>query len=345
MGNVRFGIIGTGAMAEVHAQAIRAMAGGSLQAVLGRRPQAAQAFAARHGIRPCSNLDEFLASPDLDVVTIATPSGAHLEFVLAAAQAGKHVLVERPLEVTLERVDRMMEACQRAGVLLGGILSRRFCPAIDALKTAVVEGRFGTLTMADASVKWHRDPAFYDSGNWRGALALAGGGALMNEGFDAIDRLLYLAGDVRSVWASTARLTHANLEVEDTAVAMLEFRNGARGVIQSATSCWSGEGHPAEVHLCGESGSVFLVEDRFRVWTFLDQAPMDYDVRATLLLDDRSAEVAPGFAGHQSNFEEFAQALRENREPLVTAAEARRAVALVAGMYESARHGGRSVEW
>lgn len=333
-------------MAELHAQAIQAMTGGSLLAVLGRNAEATQAFAARHGIRACSRLDEFLATPDLEVVTIATPSGTHLESVLAVAQAGKHVLVERPLEVTLERADRMIEACEKAGVLLGGILSRRFCPAMDALKTAVVEGRFGTLTMADAAVKWHRDPAYFAAGGWRGSLALAGGGALMNEGFDAIDRLLYLAGDVRRVWASMACLTHANLEVEDTAVAMVEFRNGARGVIQSATSCWSGEGHPSEVHLCGESGSVFLVEDRFRVWTFQDQAPMDYDVRATLLLDGRGAEGAatPGFAGHQSNFEEFARALRENRAPLVTGLEARRGLALVSGMYESARNGGRIVE-
>lgn len=334
-------------MADLHAQAIQAMAGGRLHSVLGRLPEASRALATKYEVKACTRLDEFLADPELDVVTVATPSGAHLEPAMAAAEAGKHVVVERPLEVTLERADRLIDACKAAGVVLSGILNRRFCPAVDALKTAVVEGRFGTLTMAGAFVKacW---PSVSQANpdTWRGTWDLAGGGAFMNYGIDTIDLLLHLAGDVRSVCATTACLTHADLEVEDSGAAILEFRSGTPGIIQCATSCWSSHGHPSEVQLCGESGSVFLAEDRFRIWDFQDHAPMDYDVRATMLAHEPAGRQPSGVldpSGHQRNFEDVVRAVREGRDPVVDGSEARRVVALVCALYESARNGSRNV--
>jgi len=344
-----FGIIGAGMIARFHAQAIQAMADGRLVAVYGRRPEAVADLQAEFGCRVHTDLGAFLADPELDVVTVATPSGAHLDPSLAAIRAGKHVIVEKPLEITTERIDQLIAAAREAGVTLSGIFNRRFSPAVTAFKRAVTEGRFGRVTMADAYVKWYRTQAYYDSGAWRGTWELDGGGALMNQGIHTIDQLLYLGGDVASVCASTACLAHTGIEVEDTAVAILEFKSGARGVIQGSTACWSSTGHPSEVHVCGDQGSVFLADDRFRVWDFAEPRPEDEAIRAELMqgADVKGAGAndpkAISFFGHQRNFEDVAAAIREGREPSVGGAEARKAVALIRAIYESARNGSAKV--
>jgi predicted dehydrogenase len=346
---MKFGIIGAGMIANFHAKAIAAMEGGELHSFYGRRQEAVDELVAENGGRGYTDLEEFLADPELDIVTIATPSGAHLEPAVAAAKAGKHVVCEKPLEITPERIDLMIAACDEAGVTLSGIFNRRFHPAMDAFKKAVDDGRFGTLTMCDAYVKWYRDQAYYDSGAWRGTWALDGGGALMNQSIHLIDQLIYLAGDVASVSASMACLAHEGIEVEDTAVAILEFKNGARGVIQGSTACWSSTGHPAEVNLCGDQGSVFLADEKFRVWDFAEEAPEDAEVRANLMQGSDAKGLgandpkAINFLGHQLNFEDVVTAIREGRSPSVDGNEARRAVALICAIYESAKNDGAKV--
>jgi predicted dehydrogenase len=347
---MKFGIIGAGMIAKFHAQAIRAMANGELVSVYGRRPDAAAELGKELECRAFSDLDEFLADPALEIVTIATPSGAHLEPALAAIRAGKHVIVEKPLEVTTARIDQMIAAAREAGVTLSGIFNRRFTPAVAAFKRAVDEGRFGRITMADAYVKWYRTQQYYDSGAWRGTWALDGGGAVMNQGIHTVDQLIFLAGDVRSVCASTACLAHTGIEVEDTAVAIVEFVSGARGVIQCSTACWSSTGHPAEVHVCGEKGSAFLADERFRVWDFQEPAPWDEMVTAELMQGSQVRGVgandpkAINFLGHQRNFEDVVQAIQEGREPSVGGTEARKAVALINAIYESANRGGARID-
>ncbi len=347
---MKFGIIGAGMIANFHARAIHAMGGGELHSFFGRRREAVDALVQEHGGIGYDDLDAFLADPALEVVTIATPSGAHLEPAIAAARAGKHVVCEKPLEVTPERIDRMIEACEENGVTLSGIFNRRFIPAIEACKSAVEAGRFGRLTMADAYVKWYRDQAYYDSGAWRGTWELDGGGALMNQAIHTVDQLIYLAGDVAAVSASTACLIHEGIEVEDTAAAVLEFRSGARGVIQASTACWSSTGHPAEVHLCGEKGSVFLADEKFRVWDFHEESPHDEMVLRDLMVGSAVEKglgandpSAINFLGHQRNFEDVVDAIRNGRPPRVDGREARRAVALICAIYESARKSERVV--
>ncbi|MFT5468581.1 MAG: UDP-N-acetyl-2-amino-2-deoxyglucuronate dehydrogenase [Verrucomicrobiales bacterium] len=344
---MKFGIIGAGMIANFHAQAIKAMAGGELHSIFGRRAEAVEESAKEHGCKGFTNLDEFLADPELEIVTIATPSGAHLEPALAAAAAGKHIVCEKPLEVTPERIDQMIEACAKAGVTLSGIFNRRFHPAMEVFKKAVDGERFGTLTMADAKVKWFRDQAYYDSGAWRGTWALDGGGALMNQSIHLIDQLIYLVGDVKSVCASMGCLAHTGIEVEDTAVAMLEFKNGARGVIQGATTCWPG--HPAEVNLSGDKGSVFLADEQFRHWEFTEETPEDEEVRKTMMEGAGAGlgaadPTAINFTGHQRNFEDVVTAISEGRAPSIGGAEARKAVALICAIYESAKNGSKRVD-
>ena len=202
---MNFGIIGSGMIAAVHAMALREMRGGCLHSVFNHHAEGAEKLAAAHGVRAFSSLAEFLADPDLDAVTICTPSGAHLEPALAALAAGKHVIVEKPLEVTTARIDRMIAAAAATGKSLSSVLNRRFTPAMDAFRQAAA-GRFGKLTSASCYVKWFRDQAYYDSAPWRGTVALDGGGALMNQAIHAIDALLHLAGPVRSVRADTTCL-------------------------------------------------------------------------------------------------------------------------------------------
>ncbi len=352
MGNrpLGFGIIGLGMISEFHAAAIAAMADVKLVACHSRDQAKADAFAARHGGRDYANLSAFLAHEGLDVVTICTPSGAHLEPTLAAAAAGKHVVCEKPLEVTTARIDRMIAACDEAGTMLAGIFPRRFNPATALLKDAVAEGRFGQINLADAYVKWWRTQDYYDSGAWRGTWSLDGGGALMNQSIHTIDLLLHVMWDVKTVRAETRLLAHEGIEVEDTAVALLEFACGALGVIQGTTASWSADGHPAEVQITGSEGSVFMSDDRFRVWEFAKARDEDVRIRAEFSAGAEAQGAGAAdpsnidFLWHQRNLDDAAQALREVRPCLVSGREARRSVALIEAIYESGAQGGAKVE-
>lgn len=264
---------------------------------------------------------------------------------MEAARAGKHVICEKPLEVTCGRIDQMMEVCEQAGVVLAGIFNRRFHGAMEALKAAADAGRFGQLSLVEASVKWYRDQAYYDSAAWRGTWRLDGGGALMNQSIHTIDQLLYVVGQVARVSASITCVAHHGIEVEDTAVAILEFENGARGVIQGSTACWSSAGHPARLQLCGDTGSAFLNDETLEVWDFLEPLAEDDSIRqqfgkpaaAGLGANDPKAI---NFIGHQRNFEDVIEAIQTGRPPLVDGAEARKSVALIEAIYQSAKNSG-----
>ncbi|MFT5240480.1 MAG: UDP-N-acetyl-2-amino-2-deoxyglucuronate dehydrogenase [Candidatus Promineifilaceae bacterium] len=346
---MNFGIIGSGVIAQFHAKAIDAMTGSQLHAVYSRDSAKAQAMADAFGCKASSDLDAFLADPALNIVTIATPSGAHLEPCLAAARAGKHVICEKPLEITTERVDQMLAAGEKAGVTIAGILSRRFNPGLVALKKAADDGRFGRISLADAYVKWYRTQTYYDSGAWRGTWELDGGGAIMNQSIHAIDQLLYVAGPVKALCATMTTLSHERIEVEDTAVAILEFESGARGVIQGSTGCWSRNSLPAEVQISGENGSAFLVDDKFRVWEFKDERSEDAVILSEHMVTAGTVGLGANdpsdidFSGHKSNFEDVVNAINDGRESSVCGAEARKAVALINAIYESAKNDSKRI--
>lgn len=345
---MNFGIIGTGMIARIHALALQEMQGGTLHSVCGRNPDAVAKLAGESGAKAFTDLADFLADPDLDAVTICTPSGAHLKPALAALAAGKHVICEKPLDVTTRGVDEMIAAADASGKCLASVLNRRFNPAMTAFKQAVDGGRFGKITSASCYIKWFRDQAYYDSAAWRGTWELDGGGALMNQGIHAIDALLMLAGDVVSVQANTACLAHDGIEVEDIGVVLLEFASGARGVIEGSTCCWSSTGHPARIQICGTEGSVFLADESFEVWDFKTPRPEDEDVRAKWMSSAKAGlgannPASISFQQHQRNFEEIAAAIRDGREPSTSAREARKAVALIEAVYQSARRTGEKV--
>ncbi len=337
-----FGIVGTGLIADFHAKAIEAMEEGELVACYSRSQERADRFALEHNCRGYSDFNKFLNDPRLDVVTICTPSGAHLEPALKVAEAGKHAIVEKPLEITLERCDRMIEAFDRKNLLLGGVFQSRFFEASKVLKEAVESGKFGRLVLGDAYIKWFRSQEYYDEGGWKGTKAMDGGGALMNQSIHAIDLLLWYMGDVESVQAYKGILGHERIEVEDTAVAALRFKNGAMGVIEGSTAVYPG--FLKRIEISGTDGSAILEEDHFNAWSFKEETAEDVKVREEFNKRDETGGGAsdPGainYTGHLRQFENFIEALNGNGKLMVDGKEARRSVEIILAIYKSAETG------
>src|SRR5262245_32327449 len=216
-----FGIVGCGMIANFHARAIADIRNAKLVGCFDSIPAAADKFAASQQITAYHKLEDMLANPEIQIITICTPSGAHMDPAVAAAKAGKHVLVEKPLEITLKKCDKIIEACEKAGVRGGTIMPGRFSPANIALKDALSEGRFGKLTLGDTYVKWWRSQEYYDQGGWRGTWALDGGGAYMNQAIHNVDLLYWFMGDVAEVTGVTSLVAHERIEVEDVGVATM----------------------------------------------------------------------------------------------------------------------------
>jgi UDP-N-acetyl-2-amino-2-deoxyglucuronate dehydrogenase len=340
-GGLGFGIVGIGSIADTHARAIRAMDGGHLACLYSRGAgERAKALARELEVRTYSDYAEFLRHPGLDAVVIATPSGAHMEAAVAAAEVGKHVISEKPLEVTLERCDTMIATCARKGVLLGGIFQSRTAEASLAIRAALDKGRLGRPALCAATVPWFRPQAYYDSADWRGTWALDGGGALMNQAIHTLDLVQWFLGPVREVAAFAACLAHERIEVEDTAVAALRFASGALGVFSASTAMWPGS--PAEILLSGTQGTVRLVAGHVTQWQLDPERPSDAPLRVALAppreggKGGASDPTAFGIAGHQRQLEDFARAVASGRAPMVDGVEARKAVEIVLAIYASA---------
>jgi predicted dehydrogenase len=346
-----FGIIGCGMIARFHAKAIAELPNARLVALCSRNPAHAAKVAqvAEAGGVQCQvyeRMEEMLKRPDLDIVTICTPSGAHLEPAVAAAAAGKHVVVEKPLEITLDRCDRIIEACERHRVQLCTIFPSRFADANQALKQAVTAGRFGRLTLGETTCKWWRPQSYYDEGGWKGTQALDGGGALMNQAIHNVDLLLWMMGPVQSIIGFTATLAHERIEVEDTAVACLRFKNGALGVIQAATSIFPGLPKTIAVH--GDKGSVVIEQEDVLRWEFTPETAADKAIRERFAQrvgasGGASNPAAISHEYHRRQLGDFVQAIETGRPPLVDGKEGRRAVQVILGIYRAAV-GGRATE-
>jgi predicted dehydrogenase len=339
-----FGLIGCGMIAEFHTKAINEIPGARVVAAYSRSRASAEKIAgmARGECAVYEDLGVMLAHPGLDVVCVCTPSGAHLEPAVQAARAGKHVVVEKPLEITLARCDAIIDACDSAGVRLCTIFPSRFTPANRRLKQAIEGGRFGRLTMGDTYVKWWRTQQYYDSGGWRGTWDLDGGGALMNQAIHNVDLLTWLMGDVESVVAQTATLAHARIEVEDTAVACLRFKNGALGVIEAATSAYPGLLKRTEIH--GDRGSARVDQDDITLWEFQEKVPSDNEVFAAMAAVSgfKAGASDPrgiNHIGHRDQLADFLEAIDRGTAPMVDGREGRKSVEIIRAIYQSAGSG------
>ncbi len=336
-----FAVVGTGMISRFHARAIAEVRGARLVACTSRRPKSAKQFAQEHACTAHGTLEELLGDARVDVVVIATPSGAHLEPAVAAARAGKHVIVEKPLEITLKRCDRIIRECEKHGVTLSTIFPSRFHDSAVKLKRAVDAGRFGRLTLGSAYVKWFRTQEYYDSGAWRGTWALDGGGALMNQAIHTVDLLTWLMGPVAEVQATTATLAHRRIEVEDAAAATLRFSNGALGVIEATTAAYPG--YPKRVELHGSQGSAVLEGEDIAAWDFAKKARGDADVlRQMAGSNSTGGEADPaaiGHRGHAVQFRDVVRAIKADRESSIDGNEGRRSVEIILAIYQSAATG------
>ncbi len=339
-----FGIIGCGMIAEFHTRAINEIPGATVLAAYSRHPANGAKIdrLAEGGCKVYDNLEAFFAHPGLGVVCICTPSGAHMEPAVQAALAGKHVVVEKPLEINLPRCDAIIDACDRANVRLCTIFPSRFTAANLRLKEAIALGRFGRLTLGDTHVKWWRTQEYYDSGGWRGTWQLDGGGALMNQAIHNVDLLYWLMGDVARVTALTATLAHQRIEVEDTAVASLQFKNGALGLIEAATSAYPGLLKRTEIH--GDRGSARVEQDDITLWDFQEKVPSDNEVFAAMagISGFKAGASDPRgitHIGHRDQLSDFLRAIDSGTAPAIDGREGRKSVEIIRAIYRSANTG------
>lgn len=265
-----------------------------------------------------------------------------MEPALQAAKAGKHLIIEKPLEITLKRCDKIIEACRDSNVLLSTVFPSRFHRASVLLKDAIDKGRFGTLTLGDAYVKWFRTQEYYDSGQWRGTWQLDGGGALMNQAIHNVDLLTWFMGPVVEISAQTATLAHDRIEVEDVATASLKFANGALGVIEASTAAFPGMLKKTEIH--GSDGSAVIEEEDIKVWQFRkmtrrDQKIIDEFQSVTESGGGAADPAAIGFAAHEKQFRDVVRAVKTGKPLSVDGAEGRRSVEIILAIYKAAETG------
>ncbi|MFO0881628.1 MAG: Gfo/Idh/MocA family oxidoreductase [Gemmataceae bacterium] len=337
-------IVGCGMIARFHARALAEVPGTRICALVSRTEAAAQKMAdeLKLDAQLLTSLEEALALPEVHIVIITTPSGAHLEPAIASARAGKHVVVEKPLEISTVRCDQIIAACEANKVQLCTIFPSRFGDANVELKRAVESRRFGRLTLGETTCKWWRSQQYYDEGGWKGTKALDGGGALMNQAIHNVDLLQWMMGDVTHITGFTAMLAHERIEVEDTAVACLRFASGALGVIQATTSVYPGL--PKTIALHGDRGSVVIEQDDVLLWQFTPEAPVDQEIKSrfatrTGASGGSSNPSAISHEGHRRQLADFVEAIRTGRAPLVDGREGRKAVAIIEGIYQSAATG------
>ncbi|MEF8851479.1 MAG: Gfo/Idh/MocA family oxidoreductase [Haloarculaceae archaeon] len=356
-------IAGTGAVAEMHAMSIADIDGADLVAGSCRTESRGRAFADEFDCTWYDDTAAMLDATSPDVLHVCTPSGAHLEPTLAAAERGVDVLCEKPLEITTERIDEMVAAAEEAGIRLGGVFNQRFNPVVRQLHAAASEGRFDDLAVANAYVPWWRDDDYYD-GAWQGTEDLDGGGALMNQSIHGIDAIQWLAGaagaagdgpagtaddgtpdvnPVEEVFAYTDTRAHEGdiVEVEDTAVAVLRYRDGTLGQVLGATSMYPGS--LKRIQLAGRGGTAEVMEDELVTWQFREARDDDSEVR------ERFGETESGggaadpmsidYANHRRNIEAFLDARASGEDYMLDAREARKAVEIIEAIYESAERG------
>jgi len=352
---IRFGIIGCGGIGPTHAGAVNQIEGARLVAVADTVRERAEAVAAKYGAaRVYADHRALLDDPEIDAVCVCTPSGTHADIAIDALQAGRHVVVEKPMDVSVEACDRLIAAEDASGKVLTVISQHRFDPASILVKQAVEQGRLGDILLADASVKWYRTQAYYDSGDWRGTWKMDGGGALMNQGVHTVDVLQWLAGGVASVFAHIRTAAHERIEVEDVAVAALTFTNGAVGTLTATTAAY--EGFPVRIDLFGSDGTAILEGDRLKMLTFKTGESYQSEEAAAHALSvarggtasvrdqaaERSASADPGAVwgdAHRAQIEDFLRAIRTSAKPLIDGRGGRRPVEVITAVYRSARAG------
>src|SRR5215472_6324921 len=329
---IKIGLIGGGNITETHARAVKAIPGLEMAAIQGTNGAKVRELTRQYGGTPYQDFQSFLAHQPMDLVIIGSPSGLHATQGIAATHRGLHVLIEKPIDISLERTDQLIAAAERAGVKLGVIFQDRVKPAICQLKQWLQQGILGKPLFVDARVKWYRPPEYYANSRWRGTFALDGGGAVINQAIHTLDLMLWLFGDVSRVQGHKATMLHA-IEAEDTATALFEFANGMIGVFHATTAAYPG--YPRRLEITGTEGTVILEHDRI-VSVDLRKVPEECNLNATRDSNQSASSAAvTDVRGHQAVIKDFIAAIEQDRPPICDGKEGRRSLALVQAIYRA----------
>jgi UDP-N-acetyl-2-amino-2-deoxyglucuronate dehydrogenase len=334
------GILGGGGISDTHARAALAIPQVRIAAVCGGNAAKVQELARKYDATAYGDIAAFLKHRPMDVVAIGSPSGLHGEQAEAVAAAGLHVLIEKPLEITVLRADAIIHAVERAGVKLSVCFQDRENPRLGLVKRWIDAGFLGAPLLVSARVKWYRPPEYYAQSRWRGTWALDGGGALMNQGIHTVDLLVWFLGEPVEVFAYTDLLAHERIEVEDTAVATVRFAGGALGVIHGTTAAYPGLSTRVQVH--GTRGSAVIEKDKLVYFHAAGEDAVDspYGAKVANQVDEVLATAPPEpVTTHSTQFADFLDAIESGRPPLVTAEAATRTLAVIRGIYASAAAG------
>lgn len=334
--DIGFGIVGCGMISGWHAEAILKIQGARLVGITDINAKAVAAFAEKYNTKAFSTIEALLENDEVEVVCICTPSGLHAPLAIKAANAGKHVIVEKPMAITLNEAEDVVRACKVNGIKLAVISQLRFTDAVCKLKDSVEKGMLGRLISGDIYMKYYRSQEYYDNGGWRGTWKMDGGGALLNQGIHGVDLLQYIMGPVSSVFAYTRTLSR-KIEVEDTAAALLEFENGALGVIQATTSIYPGA--PRRLEICGDRGTVTLEEDNIVNWVIEGQKGIDLSNLNGSVNSSFMDPKAISIEGHVKQIGDMVDAIRYSRKPLVDEYEGKKTVEIIMAVYESSKSG------
>jgi UDP-N-acetyl-2-amino-2-deoxyglucuronate dehydrogenase len=345
---IGFAVVGLG-MGRHHCRSIREAEGAELVAICDIDPARRAKAAQDYGCRTYASVDELLRDDDVQVVNIAVPTGLHAETGIKVAQSGRHVICEKPLDVSLEKADALIAACDDFGVKLASIFQRRLHPLSKRIKEAVDAGRLGKPHWADVHLYWYRTDGYYAGGNppgWKGTFKMDGGGACMNQGIHSIDFIGWIMGGVAGVYAKTGTFTH-DIEAEDVGSVLVTFKNGALGNITCTTSAYPGLTN--DFHVFGNRGSIGLMDEQVITWRFMREdgdkeaeLAEERELKALYPGSDSSGAADPmavGFDGHTVHVEDMVRAIREDRDPIITGRDARHAVEICVAIQESARTG------
>jgi UDP-N-acetyl-2-amino-2-deoxyglucuronate dehydrogenase len=334
-GVVGVGVVGCGSIGPLHAEALARVDGARLVAVADTRAERAGALATRYGVSACASLEDLLAVPGVDLVCVCTPSGTHGELAVEAARAGRHVVLEKPIDVSLEAADAAIAACAAAGVTLSVVSQHRFDPGVLTLKEALERGELGKVSLAEARAWWYRTQAYYDSDSWRGTAALDGG-ALMNQGVHLVDLLMHLLGPVRSVFARAATVAH-QIECEDLALVSAELASGALASLAVTTASYPGA--PETLGVTGDKASVLLEAGSVVSWRVAEDSAYDLGPQPQHAASAAAGSANLAVTAHRAQLQDVVDAVRNGRSPAVTGDDGRRALQFVRAAYESAASG------
>jgi UDP-N-acetyl-2-amino-2-deoxyglucuronate dehydrogenase len=339
---IGFAIVGTGLISTTHYEQISAIVGAKVVAVFSRKEEKPKSLAETAGADWYTDYQEMLKRKDIDIVSIITPSGTHADMAIEAARAGKHVIVEKPMDISLEKAQQIIDVCREHKVKLSVISQHRFDASAVKIKEDIVSGRFGKMVLGQASVNWYRPQSYYDTSKWRGTIEMDGGGVLINQAIHTIDLFQYFMGEVESVYAHTAILAHEGIEVEDVAVATVKFKNGGLGTIVATTAAYPGLS--ARLEIIGTNGTAVIENDKLLKHYLRNPTNESEAINLAVhhVGDHNHASINPAAldgTSHRLQFIDMINAIQEDREPLVNGEEGLKPLKIILAIYQSARTG------